>query len=348
MAVNDDGEVAGSVSGGCVESAVVHVALEVLASGQPRQRTFGYSDDEAFAVGLTCGGSLQVFVQEIAAPSAECRAGASTDLLPADVFEELGRLLRSDVPVALATMLEHPEGGLGATMLVRHDAPPLGSLGDRDLDQVVQRNAVAHLDAGTTAVRHYGTRGEARRTEVAVFVEAFAAPPQLLIFGAVDFSAALAKVGKILGFKVTVCDARATFATWARFPMADEVLVDWPDRVLAKLGPSLGPRDAVCVLTHDAKFDLPAIVGALATKVGYIGAMGSRRTTTEREERLRQAGVDDRQLARVMAPIGLDIGARTPEETAVSICAEIVSNRAGQPPRGSLRSGSGPIHPRNE
>jgi xanthine dehydrogenase accessory factor len=165
----------------------------------------------------------------------------------------------------------------------------------------------------------------------------------MVIFGAVDFTAALAKVAKTLGYRVTVCDARAVFATPARFPMADEVVVDWPNRYLAKVGPELRPRDAVCVLTHDPKFDVPAIVSALATDVGYLGAMGSRRTHAERVARLKEAGVTDDELARVLAPIGLDIGARTPEETAVSICAEIIALRTGRTAP-SLRDSVGPIH----
>jgi xanthine dehydrogenase accessory factor len=166
----------------------------------------------------------------------------------------------------------------------------------------------------------------------------------MVIFGAVDFTAALARVAKVLGYHVTVCDARPVFATRARFPMADDVVVAWPDRYLGEIGAALGPRDAVCVLTHDPKFDVPAIVGALRTGVGYLGAMGSRRTSEERDVRLRAAGVDPAALARVMAPIGLDIGARTPEETAVSICAEIIALRTGRVAP-SLRDQDGPIHP---
>jgi xanthine dehydrogenase accessory factor len=163
------------------------------------------------------------------------------------------------------------------------------------------------------------------------------------IFGAVDFTAALAKVAKVLGYRVTVCDAREVFATRRRFPMADEVVVDWPDRHLAEVGAGLGPRDAVCVLTHDHKFDVPAIKAALATGVGYIGAMGSRRTHAERLERLHAEGVTDDTLERLMAPIGLDIGARTPEETAIAVCAEIIAMRTGRPAP-SLKGGTGPIH----
>ncbi len=258
------------------------------------------------------------------------------------MIDALAAALRADRPVALATVVEGPH--LGAKLLVAPDADVLGSLGDADLDRVVTRDALAELGAGLTSTRHYGEHGEARERVVGVFIESFAAPPRMVIFGAVDFTAALARVAGVLGYRVTVCDARAVFATPARFPMADEVVNEWPDRYLARAGSDLGPRDAVCVLTHDAKFDVPAIVGALATRVGYLGAMGSRRTHATRVERLREAGVDDAGLARVMAPIGLDIGGRTPEETAVAICAEIIALRTGRTAVPSLREGTGPIH----
>lgn len=258
------------------------------------------------------------------------------------VFDALAAALAADRPVALATVVEGP--GTGGHLLVAPDAEPVGTLGDPDLDRVVTRDALAELDAGLSATRHYGAHGEARERIVGVFIESFAAPPRMVIFGAVDFTAALVKVAKVLGYHVTVCDARAVFATPARFPTADVVVNEWPDRYLAEIGGGLGARDAVCVLTHDAKFDVPAIVGALGTDVGYLGAMGSRRTHGHRIERLREAGVDDAGLARVMAPIGLDLGARTPEETAISICAEIIARRTGRTGAPSLGTGTGPIH----
>jgi xanthine dehydrogenase accessory factor len=257
------------------------------------------------------------------------------------VYDELRAALHAARPVALATVVAGP--GIGAKLLVAPDAEPVGSLGDPDLDRVVARDALGELESGTTVTRHYGRHGEARARVVDVFVESFAPPPRLVIFGAVDFTAALVRAGKLLGYHVTVCDAREVFATRARFPMADEVVCDWPDRHLAAVGTTLGPRDAVCVLTHDMKFDVPAIVAALETRVGYLGAMGSRRTHADRVARLREAGVDDAGLDRVLAPIGLDIGARTPEETAVAICAEIIARRTGKPAP-SLRDGRGPIH----
>jgi xanthine dehydrogenase accessory factor len=260
--------------------------------------------------------------------------------------------LRAEEPVALATVIElvpREDGeaevlpSLGAKLVVRFEAEPMGSLGDPGLDVVVTRDTRGALDHGHSVARHYGPHGEAGRTDVTVFIEVFAPPPRMLIFGAVDFTAALVRVAKVLGYHVTVCDARPVFATPARFPEADEVVADWPHRYLAKVADRLGPADAICVLTHDHKFDIPALMGALKTKVGYLGAMGSRSTHNGRVERLRAEGVDPGDIGRIMAPIGIDIGARTPEETAVSICAEIISLRAGVN-AASLRDGDGPIH----
>jgi xanthine dehydrogenase accessory factor len=259
--------------------------------------------------------------------------------------------LRAEEPVALATVIELAprEDGvaevlppLGAKLVVRREVEPVGSLGEPGLDAVVTRDTRGALDGGHSVARHYGPHGEAGRTDVTVFIEVFAPPPRMLIFGAVDFTAALVRVAKVLGYRVTVCDARPAFATAVRFPEADEVVADWPHRHLAKV-PELGPEDAICVLTHDHKFDIPALMGALKTKVGYLGAMGSRSTHNGRLERLRAEGVDPEDIRRIMAPIGIDIGARTPEETAVSICAEIISLRAGVKAP-SLRDGDGPIH----
>jgi xanthine dehydrogenase accessory factor len=268
--------------------------------------------------------------------------------LVTSIYEVLRDAIRADEPVALATVIGGPS--LGAKLLIRPNEAPLGSLGDPELDRVVARDAMAELEAGRTGLRHYGERGqtladeEEVKTQVDVFVESFAPLPQMIIFGAVDFTSALARVAKVLGFRVIVCDAREVFATTRRFPMADEVVVDWPNRLLERVGPELGPRDAVCVLTHDPKFDVPAIQGALKTRVGYIGVMGSRRTHEKRMARLAEVGVTDAaDLARVMAPIGLDIGARSPEETAISICAEIISTRTGRAAP-SLRDTTGAIH----
>jgi xanthine dehydrogenase accessory factor len=266
------------------------------------------------------------------------------------IFERYATLLRSSAPVALSTVIEGP--AVGAKLLVEADGTTLGTLGDAELDRVVARDALAELEAARSGVRHYGPQGQTTPEDlideptVKVFIESHAPPPQMWIFGAVDFTAALARVAKVLGYRVTVCDAREVFATRRRFPMADEVKVTWPTPVFDEHGSELGPRDAVCILTHDPKFDVPAVQGALATRVGYIGVMGSRSTHARRMERLAEVGVTDpADLDRLMSPIGLDIGARTPEETAVSICAEIIARRTGRDVP-SLRDGSGDIHAR--
>ena len=257
------------------------------------------------------------------------------------IFAVLREAIREELPVALATVIEGPE--VGAKLLVRPDEETLGSLGDDNLDRVVHRDVIGELAAGRTGIRHYGRQGQAREYDVSVFIESFAPPPQMIIFGAVDFTAALVRVSKLLGYRVTVCDARPVFATRQRFPTADEVVVDWPDRLLEKIGPSLGSRDAIAVLTHDAKFDVPAITSALVTDVGYIGVMGSRRTHDDRTARLIDAGVDHAGLDRLRSPIGLDLGGRTPEETAISIVAEIIALRTGREVH-ALRDTSGPLH----
>jgi len=257
------------------------------------------------------------------------------------IFRALEDALRSRRAVALATVIEGPH--TGSKLLVERGAAARGTLGDSGLDTVVERDALADLDAGTSATRMYGDRGEAGGQDVSVFVEAFAPPPLMVIFGAVDFAASLANVAKVIGYRVVVCDARTTFATTQRFPMADEIVTTWPDRYLSSIGDTLGPRDAVCVLTHDHKFDVPAIAVALRTQVGYLGVLGSRRTHERRRALLAEAGVDEAGMLRLRAPIGLDIGSRTPGEMAVAICAEIVAARSGRNGK-PLRETDGAIH----
>ena len=264
------------------------------------------------------------------------------------LFERYAEHLRNASPIVLATVIDGPD--VGAKLLVEPDGDVQGTLGHPELDRVVARDALAELEAARSGVRNYGPAGETTPEDlvdqptVSVFIESHAPPPQMWIFGAVDFTAALARVAKVLGYRVTVCDAREVFATRRRFPMADEVKVTWPSPVFDEHGDELGPRDVVCILTHDPKFDVPAVHGALGTNVGYIGVMGSRTTHTKRMERLADAGVaDSGDLDRLMSPIGLDIGARTPEETAVSICAEIIARRTGRDVA-SLRDGTGAIH----
>lgn len=264
------------------------------------------------------------------------------------LYDDLAAAIRAHDPVALATVIEGPN--VTGKLLVHADGSHAGSLGHPELDRVVARDALAELEAGRSGVRHYGPEGQTTPEDlvdtpvVRIFVESWAPPPQMWIFGAVDFTAALAKVAKVLGYRVTVCDAREIFATRRRFPMADEVRVTWPGPMFDERGAALTARDAVCILTHDPKFDVPAVQGALATRVGYIGVMGSRKTHAKRMERLADVGVTEPdQLDRLMSPIGLDIGARTPEETAISICAEIIARRTGRVAP-SLRDGAGPIH----
>jgi xanthine dehydrogenase accessory factor len=264
------------------------------------------------------------------------------------IFDRYATLLRESSPVALATVIDGPN--VGAKLLIESSADPLGSLGHPELDRVVARDALAELEAARSGIRHYGPEGQTTPEDlldqptVRVFIESHAPPPEMWIFGAVDFTAALARVAKVLGYRVTVFDAREVFATQRRFPMADEVRVTWPAPVFEERGAELRARDAVCILTHDPKFDVPAVQGALRTRVRYIGVMGSRSTHTKRMQRLAEVGItgsDD--LERLMSPIGLDLGARTPEETAVSICAEIIARRTGRDVP-SLRSGTGSIH----
>jgi xanthine dehydrogenase accessory factor len=265
-----------------------------------------------------------------------------------DLYAQFSEHVRRNVPTALITVIDGPH--VGAMLLLSSGAEPLGSLGDPELDRVVVRDAQGEIEAGRTSVRHYGPQGQTTPEDLAdtptvrVFVDVYSPPPTMWIFGAVDFTAALAKVAKVLGYHVVVCDAREVFATRRRFPMADEVLVSWPGPLFDERGHQLGPRDAVCILTHDPKFDVPAVQGALRTAVGYIGVMGSRKTHAKRLERLAEVGVTEAgDLARLMSPIGLDLGARTPEETAISICGEIIARRTGRLAP-SLRDGTGPIH----
>jgi xanthine dehydrogenase accessory factor len=326
MLVTADGEAVGSVSGGCVEGAVYEVATETLVDGQVRYETYGISDESAFTVGLTCGGIIEVFVERV----------------DATTWPELPGLAASvaaQEPVAVATVVTASERR-GRHLVVRPDRIE-GSLGSQRLDAAVADDALGMLRSGTTGFLRYGSEGERLEGDLEVFVVSYAPPPRLIIFGAIDFSAALARAGKFLGFHVTVCDARPVFATAKRFPDADEVVVDWPNRWLD--GEVVDERAVICVLTHDPKFDVPALQVALRTPAAYIGAMGSRRTHEDRMARLREAGMTEKELARLHSPIGLDIGARTPEETAISILAEVVRERWGGSTR-PLAEADGPIH----
>lgn len=361
MLVGPDGTAVGSVSGGCVEGAVYDLAESVVESGVPVLQRYGVSDDDAFAVGLTCGGIMDVWVEQV----------------DQQRFPELGEIaedIEAGRPVALATVIEHPDPAwLGRRLVVRPPdavvpaeagADPLAgtprtsgataTLGSPRADDAVHDDALGLLAAGHNATLTYGPDGERRGEGMRVFVWAFAPKPRMLVFGAIDFAAAVARVGSFLGYHVTVCDARPVFATHSRFPDADEVIVDWPHRYLAAEAEAgrIDARTVVTVLTHDPKFDVPLLEVALRLpEVAYIGAMGSRRTHDDRLDRLREAGLTDAELARLSSPIGLDLGARTPEETAISIAAEIIAGRwggSGEPlaaTRGRIHGALAPASP---
>ena len=319
MVVAPNGAVSGSVSGGCVEGAVYELATEVAQTGTPRLERYGISDDDAFAVGLTCGGIIDVFVESVS------RAG----------FPELDAVaddIGAHRAVAIATVIAHPDTQCVGRRLVVRPESVAGSLGSVRADAAVTDDARGLLAVGRTEVLKYGPDGQRRGEGMEVFVSSYAPRPRMLVFGAIDFAAALARQGSFLGYRVTVCDARPVFATRARFPTADDVVVEWPHRYLAaqaEVG-AIDESTVICVLTHDPKFDVPLLEVALRLpRVGYVGAMGSRRTHNDRIGRLRAAGLTDAELSRLSSPIGLDLGARTPEETAVSIAADIIARRWG-------------------
>ncbi|MFF5180624.1 XdhC family protein [Micromonospora sp. NPDC000316] len=318
MAVSQHGEVLGSISGGCVEGAVYELCRTALETGEAHTQTFGVSDDDAFDVGLTCGGTIQVLVQ----PDV-----AMTD--PDDVLAAI----RDSRPVATASVEN-------AQLVIWPDRVA-GSLGTPDLDDAAARQAAGMLALGTTGTVHLGRQGEQRGDDVAVFVQSYVPPPRMIIFGAIDFAAAMARMGRFLGYHVTVCDARPVFTTRTRFPDAHDLVVRWPHAYLEST--TVDERTVLCVLTHDPKFDVPLLQVALRTPARYIGVMGSRRAHDDRMRRLREAGVPEDALARLCSPIGLDLGARTPEETAVAIAAEITAQAWGGSGR-PLRELETPIH----
>lgn len=341
MLVDEDRAV-GSVSGGCVEGAVYELAREVAVEGSPVLTRYGVSDGDALEAGMTCGGQLELFVQPVSATT----------------FPELPEVaadIRAGRPVAVATVIEHPDAGLvGRRLVVRPEGLEGRPRAASHLDQRMSTRQVAALtdDArgllaqGLSEVLTYGPDGERRGEGMRVFVEAFAPPPRLIVFGAIDFASAMADQGRLLGYRVTVCDARPTFATAARLPGAHEVVVRWPHEYLREEAEAgrINARTVLTVLTHDPKFDIPLLEVALRLEqVAYVGAMGSRRTHDQRLAQLREVGITDEEIARLSSPIGLDLGARTPEETAVSIAAEIISLRWGG--AGSrLSDRGGPIH----
>ena len=311
LAISASGEMAGSVSGGCVESEVYGHACEVLDGARPQLLSYGISDDEAFTVGLPCGGEIDVFVETVA------------DAL----LDRLARVVETEERAVLFTVVEGEP--LGAELLVTEDGERVGD-GPEELaahvDDLLRagRNRLLELDGG-----------------LKVFAEAYGPPPRLLVFGAVDTAEALCRAAKLVGWRTIVADARGKFATPERIPSADELVVSWPEEALEQVRPD--HQTAVVVLTHDDKFDVPALKGALKSDAFYIGALGSRRNQARRRERLLEAGVDDEELRRISGPCGLDIGADTPAETAVSILAEIMARRAGRS-GGALTESTGRIH----
>ncbi|MGW2446690.1 XdhC family protein [Streptomyces sp. NPDC001675] len=317
LAVDADGTAVGSVSGGCVEGAVYELCRQALEDGETVLERFGYSDEDAFAVGLTCGGVIDVLVTPVRAdgPARPVFAAA------------LAAAARGEA-AAVARIAAGPAALRGRALLVRPDGSHDGGFGAHpELDRTVAAEAGAFLDAGRTGTLEIGERGSRCGAPLTVLVESSVPAPRMIVFGAIDFASALVRVGKFLGHHVTVCDARPVFATRARFPDADEIVVEWPHEYLERT--DVDGRTVLCVLTHDAKFDVPLLRLALRLPVAYVGAMGSRRTHLDREERLRAVGVGELELARLRSPIGLDLGARTPEETALSIAAEIVAARRG-------------------
>lgn len=317
LAVDADGTAIGSVSGGCVEGAVYELCEQALRDGETVLERFGYSDDDAFAVGLTCGGVIDVLVTPV-------RAG---DPVRPVVASALTAAARGEA-AAVARIVSGPRELTGRALLVRPDGSCEGGFGGHpELDRTVAAEAGAFLDAGRTGTLEIGEQGSRCGAPLTVLVECSVPAPRMIVFGAIDFASALVRIGKFLGHHVTVCDARPVFATRARFPEADEIVVEWPHRYLERT--DVDARTVLCVLTHDAKFDVPLLKLALRLPVAYVGAMGSRRTHLDRTARLREVGVTELELSRLHSPIGLDLGARTPEETALSIAAEIVAGRRG-------------------
>jgi len=329
MLVDDLGDIEGSITGGCVEGAVVEESEAILTgrSGAKLMR-YGISDELAGTVGLMCGGIVHIFVCE-----ADQQVG-SVEAAALEAHAE-GR------PVAIATLLDGETAGARLAVI---DDEVIGTLGRTPLlDRNVAREAQGLLEEGKTTVRGFGADGATLGDELRVHVRSFASPPRMFIIGAIDFSAALAPFAAQIGYEVTICDARERFARSARFSSAAQVAIGWPQEVMR--GVELGPRDAVLVFTHDPKFDEPALLCALQTDAGYIGALGSRQTAADREARLRRAGATDADVARIHSPCGLDIGSRTAEETAVSVLAEMIASRAHRV-AAPLRQTSGPIHGR--
>jgi xanthine dehydrogenase accessory factor len=323
--IDENGTIEGSVTGGCVESAVAQEAMTMMHKRElPRLVTYGISDDLAGTVGLMCGGTVHIFIHELSAASSEAMIRGLEALL-------------EERPSAVATLLDGSHAG---SKLYVDRSDRVGSLGASELlDANVEREARGLMSHGRSTIRHFGDDGTTLGTGLRVHVTAQAERPHMLIFGAIDFSAALATIARGMGYRVTIADPREAFLSSARFAVSAQTVAAWPAEVVQRLAP--GPRDAVLVFSHDAKLDVPALIASFATTAGYIGALGSRKTTAERELRLREAGATDADLERLYAPAGLDIGAATVEETAIAVLAEITAaraNRSGGPLRESFGS----------
>ncbi|HEY4632903.1 MAG TPA: XdhC/CoxI family protein [Candidatus Limnocylindrales bacterium] len=318
LLVADDGRIAGSVSGGCVEGAAFEEVVRARRTGRTRVIRYGISDEQAWDVGLACGGTIDVLV-EPAVPSVAV-AAATQSLGAGGHGAAVVTPLPADSPPAGFGQHTPGEGAPPEPELVVHDDGRLeGTLGDRTLD-------AALVDAAAEALR----RGQSRTVELggrSLFVEVFPVRPRLVIVGAVEVARSLVRLAHELGFETVVVDGRASFATPERFPDVDRLVVGWPDEVADEIG--LGPNDAVAVLTHDVKFDEPAIVEALRRGCRYVGAVGSRKTQADRRQRLLDAGVTPDELARLRGPVGLDLGGRQPPETALAILSEVVAERYG-------------------
>ncbi|WP_217164141.1 XdhC/CoxI family protein [Streptomyces sp. AC512_CC834] len=331
LAVDAGGTVIGSVSGGCVEGAVYELCRQSLEDGETVLERFGYSDEDAFAVGLTCGGVIDILVTPVRAADPARPAVAAA----------LAAAARGET-AAVARIVSGPTDLLGRALVVRPDGSRTGGFGGHpELDRTAAAEADAFLDAGRTGTLEIGEQGSRCGAPLTLLIESSVPAPRMIVFGAIDFASALVRAGRFLGYHVTVCDARPVFATPARFPDADDIVVEWPHEYLRRT--EVDARTVLCVLTHDAKFDIPLLKLALRLPVAYVGAMGSRRTHLDRNARLREVGVSDLELARLRSPIGLDLGARTPEETALSIAAEIVATRHGGT-GASLTGAHTPIH----
>jgi xanthine dehydrogenase accessory factor len=309
MAVNEHGEIAGSVSGGCVEGAVAEIADGILRGDAPQLVHFGIADSDAWDVGLPCGGEIDVWVEAY-------EPGR---------FEEVAR---GGGRAAEVTVLEG--AAPGAKLLVEADGARSGSLGSPELDDEAARVATELLWAETSERRD------------GLFVDVIGPAPRLLVFGAVDIAASLCTLARAAGWRPYVVDPRARFATQERFPDAEEVVAAWPEEAVAQLG-GVDPATSIVVLTHDPKLDDAALLLALSSPARFVGAMGSRRAQAKRRERLVAAGISDEEIERISAPVGLDLGGISREETALSIMAEIVAARHGRE-GGRLAESKGRIH----